>query len=206
MHGAPPRGVPPARLFRLLLRSPRPCLPLQWRAPGAEWAALHVVALRGIEVDEALDAARAAMGEAAHFDRFRLAVLRASLRLSADGAPVFASVEDAGALQDGEAEALLDEVFVALGTCSPTYARSDLAAWDRALREGARAPGNLHETVALGSCIEHGWAGSTPRPDLYYGVPIGALTDGQMMAYRAARAVVADLQRAHAPSPGPRPR
>lgn len=157
----------------------------------APWLALSAVALRGAEVEAALERARAAAPGGGHFGRFRLEVL--VLSLWAGDAPAFGSVEEAGALLTGDADALCAEVFDALAVVSPTYARSDVSAWERVLHTGAADPTNVFEALLLGGCIEHGWGGLTPRPDLYFGCPLAALTDGQLMAYRAARAVVSDL-------------
>ena len=192
MHGAPPKGIPNARLFRLLLARPRPWWPLSLRVAAAPETPLHVVALRGVEVEEALDAAKAHGGEDAHFDRFKLEVVARALH-TPDGR-AFGSADEPGALTDTEGEALVGAVLEGLAIVSPTYARSTVAAWEAALRDGARAGANLHEAVLLGGCVQHGWAGLTPRPDLYFGAPLADLTDGQMMAYRAAREVVKAMQ------------
>jgi hypothetical protein len=126
-------------------------------------------------------------------------VLAASLH-TPDGR-AFAHPDAAGGLLADEADALTDACFAALAICSPTYQRSAVAAWEAVLAEGARDPANLADAVALGACVEHGWASTTPRPDLWWGCAVGALTDGQMMAFRAARAVLRSLQ-SSAPGPG----
>ena len=206
MHGSPPAPAlcAPARLWRLLASAGgRPAWPLALRCAAAPSIALHVVALRGVEVEALLDGARPTGAAKPHYERFRLAVMAAALHTSEGRA--FPSPDAAGALLADEADALVDACFAALAICSPTYQRSAVGQWEAALLAGARDPANLHEAVALGACVEHGWAGTTPRPDLWFGCAIGALTDGQQMAYRAAREVVRGLQSVSTPAAAPPP-
>ena len=183
MFGPPPAGFDRARLFRLLTALPVPTYPLTWRSSAAPDIALHVVALRGGEVEDAV----------AVPSRVSLELLVRALH-TPEG-PAFATVEEAGALTDGDAAELTAEAMTALAIVSPTFARSDGPAWEAALRDGARAPGNMRATLALGACEEHGFGFSTPRPDLYFGRPIGLLTDEQLMAYDVARSIVRDMRR-----------
>lgn len=193
MHGAPPKGIAPARLFRLLLGTPRPSYPLAWRAEAAPDIPLHVVALRSLDVEAALDAAKDAAPKGEHIDRFTAEIVALSLHTPEGRA--FRSAEEAGALLDSEGAALTAEVLSALAIVSPTFVRSDTTAWGKALGEGARTASNINAALALGSCAEHGWGLSTPRPDIFFGLPIVDLTDGQLMAFHAAREVVKSLQR-----------
>ena len=110
--------------------------------------------------------------------------------------PAFATVEQLGALPGDEAAALAQDLFRALSICSPTFTWSDWQAWEAALRRGAEHPSNLSEALAAGACCDQGaFGGSAPRPDRYYGLPVADLTDGQTMAYRAARALYLDVQK-----------
>lgn len=204
MHGPPPAPAicSPARLWRLLASAEggRPSWPLSLRCAAAPDTPLHVVALRGAEVEALLDDARPHGGAKADYGRFRMAVLAASL-WTPDGR-AFSCPAGAGYLQSDEAEALADACFAALAICSPVYRRSPLPQWEAVLRDGARDPSNVLDAISLGACVEHGFAATTPRPDLWFGCPIGSLTDGQMMAYRAAREVLRDLSTAStAPAP-----
>jgi len=148
-----------------------------------------------------LDGVRPTGATQPHYERFRSAVLAASLH-TPDGL-AFPDPADAGYLQADEADALTDACFAALAICSPTYQRSALPAWEAALRDGARDPSNVLDALSLGACVEHGFAGTTPRPDLWFGCAIGALTDGQLMAYRAARDVLRSLAGASTAAPPP---
>ncbi len=201
MHGPPPAHVKPARLWRLLASTGdgRPAWPLSLRCAAAPQTPLHVRALRGAEVEAMLDDARDWAAPAPHYERFRVEVLAASLHTPAGRA--VAHPDATGGLLADEADALADACFAALAICSPTYQRSAVAAWEAVLAEGARDPANLADAVALGACVDHGWASTTPRPDLWWGCAVGALTDGQMMAFRAARAVLRSLQSSQ-PGPG----
>lgn len=185
----PPQHIPPGRLFRLLLSRPRPSWPIQYRIRGAESVQLTVRALRSIEEAEAADAAGDLPAEARISAAARHLVTRC---LYTDGAPVFASAEEAGLLTDGEFLALWQHIDPALAVCSPSYQRSDLMAWDKRLQLGAWD--SLPEAMILASCVDMsvglGGVCTVERPDRYFGVPVADITDGQRMAYRAAREVV----------------
>lgn len=186
-----PRQWPPERLFRLLLGAPRPRIPLDLRIAGAERVALEVRALRPLEEAAAVDEAAQVSVER------RTDLLEAGLVVAALwtlGGPAFRSAADLGLLFADEAAALARTTLAALGIVSPSYRRSDAAAWGRALREGAQHPTNLGLTARLGGCVEVGWRFS-PRPDWFFGLPLGELTDGQWMAFRAAREVVATWEK-----------
>ena len=51
----------------------------------------------------------------------------------------------------------------------------------------------MNDVVLMAEAVEHGYRRLTPRPDIYWGVPLCQLTDGQLMAYRAARTVYRKL-------------
>lgn len=190
MFGKPPPGLDRAHLFRLLIALPVPTYPLSWRSPAAPDIPLHVVALRGVDVEEAIYAAK---GPGMVSGRVSLELLTMALHTPEGRA--FADAEQAGALLDGDAAELTGEALAALAIISPTFARSDGPAWVEALREGAKAASNIRQTLFLGACEEHGFGVCTPRPDLYFGRPIGLLTDGQLMAYDVARSIVRDMMR-----------
>ena len=128
-----------------------------------------------------------------------LALVAASVWL--DGERAFDGVADVAALSSAEATELAAEVLAALAIVSPTYAHSDSAAWEAALHQGARAHENIHDAIWLGQCVDTSAGFSvvytTPRPDRYFGLPIGELTDGHHMAFAAARRVVEELRPKH---------
>lgn len=76
---------------------------------------------------------------------------------------------------------LWSEVWKALQICAPVAHRRQ---WYDVLRKGSEAPENQSIAIAMSRCIEFGFVASTPRPDLYYGKPIGELSDGQYLAWR----------------------
>ncbi len=84
------------------------------------------------------------------------------------------------------------EVRLALDTVSPTYVLSDVAEWHRVLVAGARHPTNWWTVREMANCVDvslgPGQAFAHERPDRYFGLPVRELTDGHLMAYRAARA------------------
>jgi len=80
-----------------------------------------------------------------------------------------------------------------IGVVSPTYNRSDSAAWGERLRAGASHDSNMAETLLLGQAFD--WTGGGEQPDRYFGAPLADLTDGQLMAYRAARDVIGMMRK-----------
>lgn len=190
MRTPPPKDEPPGRLFRLLLDT-HPERVLSYRVQGAEGIPLRVRALRGI--DRALVEDEAARAPVAARDGAFVRGLIAAALWTPDG-PAFSSPDAAGALPLAELLTLGKHVGEALAICSPTYATSDAKAWEKVLEEGAFAPGNVHETVALAGCIDVGFGLIVARPDRYWGVPMNQLLDGHWMVYRAARTVVDRLR------------
>lgn len=191
----PPPDIAPARLFRLLLRRPRPEIPIAHRIRGAEDVPLRVRALASAD-EAAVDEAAEGWGDAGPSRAADEFVYRALL--TQDG-PAFASPDEVGALDSTDALSLARAVRAALDVISPSYARSDVEAWMRVLKQGARAAGNWADAIALGGCVDwafgYGVGRLVERPDRYFGCPLADMTDGQWMAYRAAREAVQDMQR-----------
>jgi len=187
MRGEPPADVAPARLFRLLIRTPRPTWPVNYEIPGVEHGPLHVRGLRGLEEADAVDTAESFESLEVRYSRLRSH--RIYLALCAEEGLVFRSADEPLLLAPREFDALSRAVEDALLRVSPTYARSHFTTWMKRLEEGAGAPANIAITMSLGRCIEVGLGHAAERPDLYFGIPLCDLTDGQWMAYRAACAV-----------------
>jgi hypothetical protein len=185
---APP-DCPPERLFRMLVRRPRPTAPLLVTLPGLEGFPLHVRALGGLEMADASDGSQ---GPAERVAVRLAAELIARAVVDSRGQPI-GSVEDVGCLGDEDVLRLGRATKAALDVISPTYGRSDFTAWARRLKQGAKHSTNIAEALALGGCVElalgYGVGRATERPDRYFGVPLADMTDGQWMAYRAAREV-----------------
>ena len=191
----PPRHIAPAKLFRLLLRRPRPSIEIAHRFAGAEHVRLYVRALRSCDIGDAYDAAEHMPAEV-QGSRTMLELVARAL-VTETSAPVFScGLELADLLDEREAHSLSLDVYHALGCIGPTYARSDAASWHRALVTGARDAVNLHDAYVLGRCVDTalgaGLKQITHRPDRYFGCAMADMTDGQWMAFRAARSVVED--------------
>jgi hypothetical protein len=190
---APPKEIPAARLFRLLLARPYAVAPLTYRIRGAEAIPLRVRALRSADELAISDASVGAPAIAGSCAASEL-VLRALL---APGGPAFASVETVDAMGTDEVMRLASAVRAALNVISPTYVLADSALWMARLKEGARA--NWSEALSLGGCSDvaygFGVGRATERPDRYFGIPLADMTDGQWMVYRAARAVFEEAQK-----------
>lgn len=184
-----------------MLASPVPSWPVRFRAPGFERFRFEARGLSSLAVDAVTDAL-ADTSESARGARIALDL--AVLSLHVDGVPAFANAEALGSLPVTLANALVNATHDALEVCSPLYGRSDGGAWHRVLTDGARAA--MDVVSALGGCVDDGPERTTERPDRYFGVPLCALTDGQWMAYRAAREVLEGLRARSRPMAKPRAR
>lgn len=186
---SPPK-LPPEDLFQALLERPYAVAPLDYRIPGVEDVPLRVRALSGRDYGAASRAGRdpGEIGRA----RFAKEILCRAL-LTPDG-PAFASADEVGALRPDEAVELDAAVGLALAPISPVYGWSDVEAWMRVLQVGAEHPSNIGALYALAGCVDTAIGSTvyvrTERPDRYFGVPIADITDGQWMAYRAARRTI----------------
>lgn len=180
----PPKGIEPARLFRVLARAEGPLWPLAHRVFEAPHIPLFVRGLRGEDVqdiyDDASDSAAPIMAEA-------MALVPLAL-CTATGGPVM-SREDFGMLSEPSAVALLRAVREALNIVSPLMTHIDVKAWTRELDKGASK--NIPLALRMfGTCdiVVGGNVVRVPRPDRYWGKPTAMLTDGQILVYRAAKA------------------
>lgn len=201
MHEPPKADVcSPARLFRVLA-SAQPRWPVDYRPPGLERFRLEARGLSACEAAHLFDEL-----DRLHTDK--RAVIETldliALALLADGRQAFASGEEVGALPSYVVNALAMALRDALRVCSPLYRSTDDSAWDRVLREGAAKGANAMVSLALGNCIDEGFSRFTPRPDRFFGVPTIAVTDGQWMAFRAARWFVDSITTKAKPPPMPR--
>jgi hypothetical protein len=188
-----PHGWTPERLFRLLLRTPRPALPIAHRVSGAEHIPLDVRALRPLEEAQLLDAVAAVTPVEAQPGAFLAHMVAAALWTPSGRA--FPGPGAVGELLYGdEAEEIGSAVLAAIDIVSPSYRRGDAEAWRKLLLEGARHHTNITTTIALGGCVEVGWRVSV-RPDWFFGMPLGEITDGHWMAFRAAREIVAEMEK-----------
>lgn len=192
----PPSNVAPDALFRLLLRTPRPTLPVVISMPGvAAGGAFSVRAITGTELFGARDQADTEPEPLR--DRVMVAQLIA-LSLVQGGAPVFTSPAELGQLDEDDYLAVASVVLPAVATISPVYGLSDTAAWESRLVAGAQHRSNQVAAAALADCRERRTLirvrnkarcyqiTTTDRPDRYYGLPLGQLTDGHWLCYRAA--------------------
>ena len=118
----------------------------------------------------------------------------AALSLHQDGERVFASGHQlCELLSDTEATDVSAAALGALRIISPSFRACDYDAWLAKLTIGAGHWTSRPQAAALAVCIDVA-AGMTtritPRPDRYFGLPMGQLTDGQWLAYRAARQAI----------------
>ena len=172
----PPPDVPAARLFRTLLRLPRPIEPIGFRFEALPGKPLFVQALSHSEVGEARDSADPAT-----------AMVAAAL-VSRAGQPLV-TVADLGLITETESERLQAAVLGVIARVSPSYALSDVAAWDARLREGANDGTNLRIAFTMGGCLELVGRRIYAAPEKFFGVARGQLLDGHWMAFRAAQSI-----------------
>jgi hypothetical protein len=104
-----------------------------------------------------------------------------------------AGVVNVRRLSSGEVAELCADVLRALSQCSPLYAVSDATQWHAVLKNGAMHHRNYTMAARVASCVDvvGGFqkAYRHQRPDRWFGLPTCELTDGQLMAYDAARSV-----------------
>jgi hypothetical protein len=184
MSGAPPSD-PPDRLFRTLLAW-RPSRPLRTEVAGFR---LRARALSPAEEAAAFDAGAEEELLEVRTSRFQRELLARCLYIG--DRPAFASAEEVGLLSGAAIAALAGEAAETLDAIAPTYARSDVAAWRKVLREGAEHIVNVSTTFTLAGCVDiTPGGGHLPRLDRFWGHPAGELLDGHWLAYEAARAVM----------------
>ena len=176
--GQPPADIPPERLFRFLLTTPRPIAPVVWRPRGAENVVLYCRALTVLEEAVAADAATG-LPPGAWRSRFLCGLVASAVW--SGGEPAFSSADGVARLPSTEADALCAEVDATLARISPSYTRTGLAEWMAALKKGAEHGSNfsLLHALAHNDC-----------PSKFFGMPLKDLTDGHWMCFRAAHRVI----------------
>lgn len=166
----PPREVAPVRLFELL-SDPAPRWPI-----AATLAALGDIRLSARPLTP-LEWARARQ-------EWPAGLLSAAVL--ADGEPLFPDAVSVGYLTAEEAHDLCRATMAALDVVAPTYGRIDVRKWQAVLADGAAHSGSLVRGMV--ACVEPvGLGGYVERPDRYWRIPMYEITDGQWLAFRAAR-------------------
>jgi len=186
----PPPDVRPERLFRLLLGRPRPTLPIAFRFPWAPEVAFSVRGLTALEDAMAGDVPAEGPDELWHSEVVRRLL---AFWVLADGAPAFQDADAVGALEELEIAALWRATRPATAIISPQYRTANTDAWQDALDAGARHPSNraLAGLIHYSSELAIGFGATTrvSAPDRYFGLPYADLTDGQIIAYQAAKKI-----------------
>ncbi len=192
MRRGPPLYVAPDRLFRRLLRSPRAVSPTAVPIAGAPGTSC-VCAIHPLDEADAIERHAGAP------DALRLTLVAAeltALALHEGDARAFADgTQLLRLLTERDAMAVMRATLAALDTISPSFRRIDEDAWVAHLAEGAKTGGNAEQAIALALCVEGNARTGIPRPEWYFGLPAGQLTDGQRLAFRAARRAVFDEER-----------
>lgn len=193
----PPAGVAPERLFRLLLRRPRPWAPVDYPAAPAP---LHVRALTPYEIACAMDVDLPdGFPKSAGADHALAGIVTASLW--EQGGPAFASPEQAGQMPQREWTRLMTAALSALYGVMPSRSfcsEPQWREWELTLEKGAKHSSNLTETMRIHAChdVAVGFAGVSRhrRPDRYFGLPVADLTEGQQLAFDVAFTFIESLR------------
>ncbi len=182
----PPPDCDKHKLFRSLLRRPRPQQALTFRVTGAEHIQLFVRSLKNLEYAEVFES-----GDDVELSQLAISTITAELiaaTVFTKNHRAFSSADAVMRLSGTEIGQLGKEVLDVVHLISPTYQRSDAQAWKMALKEGAGHASNIYEAMSMyRSCDRVGMDATVyERPDRYFGLPVCELTDGQLMAYAAA--------------------
>ena len=117
----------------------------------------------------------------------RLSVHRAALALCDEHGQRFFRTTNAmlAAVDRFQLPRIVAACTTALQHCAPFAQRgSEMhGAWFIALRKGAQADGNRDRAIRMALCASDNLR---PRPDQFYGRPVGQLTLGQLWAFDAA--------------------
>jgi hypothetical protein len=170
--------VQPSALFRLLSRAPVPREVVEWRG-----CRIEVVALPPQDVAELRDMTPG--------ERVVELVVRACRLDSAD---------DLAQLPGPEFDALCAAVSAAFVRCCPPYSDATVRELQRVALDGDNWRIADLMFTSLDRHLGIGGEVFSERPDRYYGKPTCSLTDGQVMAYRAACAAVLERRRQSQPS------
>ncbi len=177
----------------MMLATPRASTPISCRIRGAEHLNLTVVAVTSAEEAEAMSVLDSSESQDVGRSDAKRALIQLTVHL--DGSKAFADLSAVGRLSEPEFDDLYEDVELALADISPSYGRSNSAEWIRVLETGASHHSNLIVASRLSSCVDisygYGIKYTNPRPDRFFGVPTHALTDGQWMAFDAARSLMA---------------
>jgi len=171
-----------------MLQTPRASQPVALPLPGISHGMFTVRALTPLEDAETIDRAWASP-EGERIGRLEEGLICACLyegdRRAFDG-----GLQLADLLDELEFARVRAVVLPALYCVSPSYRRSDAAAWFAQLCIGAAHWSNQQLAVPLAQCVDSGYRGTWPRPERYFGGTVADLTDGQWMAFRAAYQVI----------------
>ena len=174
----PPKSIRPERLFRLLLRLPRPRLPLEFRFNQSS-EPIYAQAVSGAELEEL------ATSEAYEYQTLSKVLVDVNDR------PLFTSTQLQECLTPEEFRRLRNQARLALDIISPTLLSADWKAWQDYLMEGAKHPSNFLQATALGGCYSTVSIGESIRiirtPERFFGVPLSQLIDSHWLVYMTCR-------------------
>lgn len=176
----PPLAPSPAALWRIATRAPYPAITIELPCNLGRQRVRAVSSRTLGEVLDAEDQASALIYES----------LKGELGRGFDSADEIAAV-----LTEREVTAVAAVIASAHSTLSVISGFSDLRAWERVLANGAQAPENRLDSLALSQCVEAVGTNIVPRPERFWGVAPCQLVDTQWLAFRVARKAYSDSRR-----------
>lgn len=183
----PPPDIKPPRLFRLLLRLPRPRWPIDFPLPGYSGGGLFVRGLNVLDDGAAVDSRDPEAPVESVSTAITAEYMAASIE-DGDGELLFDSPAHAKRMSAALFDAFAESMWAGLAVISPSQVLSNRAAWGKALEAGASAPFNIMAAHAMADCADYLVTRSVHpirHPERYFGIPPARLTDGQILAYWA---------------------
>lgn len=171
--------LPAAHLWRLLIVTPRPWVAIDLSEYGSK-VPLRVVA--PLPSDE--------LAAFNHHDPEAVdeyLARRVVLSLYIEGGRRVFSYSQLTSLDSRACDGVVATVTEALSTIAPLRAGVDLLAWGATLKRGAETGFNSFQLARVDPCVERRKSGWATRPDVFFGLPMCQITDGQLMAFDAAR-------------------
>lgn len=171
-------------LFRLMLEKPRPWVPTDV-VPGGRVFAISAL--------EQWRIAAATAGLSSH----EVGIVRARHMVAAGlgnrGGLLFGDAADCHQLPAHDLHRYQQAVEQGWAACMPAYSdsASRIGIIKAKLTQGARKIPQV--ALALGACVDQ--RNGCERPDWFFGVNLRDLTDGQWMAFRACRDLVAEWRK-----------
>lgn len=111
---------------------------------------------------------------------------RVALSLHTESGQRVFSYQQLTSLDSRACDGVVAAVVGVLRHVAPLRATVDLLAWEATLRRGAEGGFNSFHLSRVEPCVERRKDSWATRPDVFFGIPMCQITDGQLMAFDAA--------------------